>query len=182
MIEADGRFSLGYPRKDGGEEINARVRLTDRPIADLRHAFQLDDYRWTAVSRASSTSTASTRRPYGFGRLTITDGMAYGEPFEARIGGAALRGRRRAPRRDRGDEGRRTAHRRRVRRLGRHLLVQRPGRRMPVETMAALAYPQAPLSGLVDFTARGSGRSTSRATTCGSASATSSSATKASAR
>ena len=30
-ITADGQFSLGYPRKDGGEEINARVRLTRRP-------------------------------------------------------------------------------------------------------------------------------------------------------
>ena len=32
-ITAEGLFSLGYPRKDGGEEINARVRLTRRPMA-----------------------------------------------------------------------------------------------------------------------------------------------------
>ena len=25
-IDAEGRFSLGYPRKDGGEEINADIR------------------------------------------------------------------------------------------------------------------------------------------------------------
>src|SRR5205807_10662978 len=42
-IEADGRFSLGFPRDDGGEEINAVIRVHDRPLADLRHAFQLDD-------------------------------------------------------------------------------------------------------------------------------------------
>ena len=43
-IDADGLFSLGYPRKDGGEEINARVRddatAARRPAARLR----LDDY------------------------------------------------------------------------------------------------------------------------------------------
>ncbi len=37
-------FSLGYPRKDNGEEIDARVLITRRPLADLRHAFELDDY------------------------------------------------------------------------------------------------------------------------------------------
>jgi len=30
------RFSLGYPRKDGGEEINANVRITKRPLAETR--------------------------------------------------------------------------------------------------------------------------------------------------
>ena len=43
-INADGTFSLGYPRRDGGEEINARVCITRRPMADLRHAFELDDW------------------------------------------------------------------------------------------------------------------------------------------
>src|SRR5690606_21421513 len=33
-IEADGRFSLGFPREDGGEELNARVRIVERPLAD----------------------------------------------------------------------------------------------------------------------------------------------------
>ena len=28
-IRADGRFSAGFPRKDGGEEINARIRVTN---------------------------------------------------------------------------------------------------------------------------------------------------------
>ena len=43
-IAAEGRFSLGYPRKDNGEEINAVIRMTRRTLRDLRHAFQLDDY------------------------------------------------------------------------------------------------------------------------------------------
>ena len=40
-------------------------------------------------------------RPFGFGRMTIDDGTAYGEPFDDRVGRAALRRQRRAPRRDR---------------------------------------------------------------------------------
>ena len=31
------------PRSDGGEEINARIKCAARPLADLRHAFGLDD-------------------------------------------------------------------------------------------------------------------------------------------
>ena len=43
-IVTTGRFSLGYPRADRGEEINAIIRITRRPVADLRHSFELDDY------------------------------------------------------------------------------------------------------------------------------------------
>ena len=44
VIKTAGRYSLGFPRKDGGEEINARVEIAGRPVADLRHAFAIDDY------------------------------------------------------------------------------------------------------------------------------------------
>ncbi len=42
-IRTDGLFSLGYPRDDGGEEINARFRVAGRDLDSLRHAFQLDE-------------------------------------------------------------------------------------------------------------------------------------------
>jgi hypothetical protein len=54
--------------------------------------------------------------------------------------------------------------------MGRHLLVQRDGRRIPVDAIAVLSYPRAPLVGLAEFTARATARSSSRSTTCGSAS------------
>src|SRR5438034_1242585 len=41
-IHADGLFSLGYPRDDGGEEINARFRVVRRDVDSLRHEFQLE--------------------------------------------------------------------------------------------------------------------------------------------
>ena len=158
VIEADGRFSLGYPRKDGGEEINARVRLTDRPIADLRHAFLLDDYPVDGRLSGEFHLYGKFETPFGFGRMDITHGIAYKEPFESataslRFEGAgvrldaieALKG---------GGPLSGAAY---VAWAGTYSFSV-SGQRVPVETMAALAYPQAPLSGLLDFTASGSGR------------------------
>ncbi len=81
-IEADGRFSLGFPRKDGGEEINARFTIRDRPMRDLRHAFELDD--WPLDGKVSGEFRLYDKytRPFGYGRLSITDATAWGEPFE----------------------------------------------------------------------------------------------------
>ena len=31
-IDVSGLFSLGFPRRDGGEEINARIKLEGRPV------------------------------------------------------------------------------------------------------------------------------------------------------
>src|SRR5699024_10279327 len=81
-IEADGRFSLGYPRKDGGEEINARVKLTRRPLADLRHAFLLDGYPVDGLLSGEFHLYAHYETPFGFGRMDIENGVAYGEPFD----------------------------------------------------------------------------------------------------
>jgi hypothetical protein len=80
-IEVDGRFSLGYPRRDGGEEINARVVVKDRPMRDLRHAFELDD--WPLEGKVSGEFRLSDRytRPVGYGRLSIVDATAWGEPL-----------------------------------------------------------------------------------------------------
>jgi hypothetical protein len=158
VIEANGRFSLGYPRKDGGEEINARVRLIDRPIADLRHAFLLDDYPVDGRLSGEFHLYGRFETPHGFGKMDITDGVAYKEPFqrasaslrfegagvrldaiEATKGGGPLSG---------------AAY---VAWEGTYSFNV-SGRRVPVESMAALTYPQAPLSGLLEFTASGSGR------------------------
>jgi hypothetical protein len=64
-IEAEGRFSLGYPRRDGGEEINARVRLTDDRCSTCAAPSGWKTTRCSAACRESSTSTASTKRRTG---------------------------------------------------------------------------------------------------------------------
>ena len=43
-IVVNGRFSLGFPRRDKGEEINGRIRVTRWTAADFKHAFDIDDY------------------------------------------------------------------------------------------------------------------------------------------
>ena len=81
-ITADGTFSLGYPRRDNGEEINARVRIKRRPLKDLRHAFLLDTYPVDGFVSGEYHLYGKYETPFGFGRLVIDEGVAYGEPFE----------------------------------------------------------------------------------------------------
>ncbi len=91
-IQADGRFSLGFPRRDGGEEINARIRVLRRPLADLRHGFGLDDYDVDGLMSGEFHVYGAYQNPYGFGRMAIVDGVAYGEPFETASANVRLEG------------------------------------------------------------------------------------------
>ena len=80
-IHADGRFSLGYPRDDGGEEMNARFRAVRRDLDSLRHAFKIDDYAVSGLLSGDFHLAGQYERPVGFGAMTIDRGFAYGEPF-----------------------------------------------------------------------------------------------------
>ena len=81
-IHADGRFSLGYPRDDGGEEIDARFRAVRRDLDSLRHAFNIDDYSVSGRLSGEFHLTGQYERPLGFGAMTIENGAAWREPFE----------------------------------------------------------------------------------------------------
>lgn len=156
-IRADGRFSLGYPRPDRGEEIDARFRVAKRDLASLRHAFRLDDYPLDGLMSGEFHLTGQYGHPIGFGGMTIDAGTAWGEPFEK--GTAALRFDGRGVRID----GVRLA------KAGGSVTgaafvgwdgtysFNADGRRIPVEKIASLAYPRAPLSGIASFSAGGSG-------------------------
>ena len=156
-IHAEGRFSLGYPRRDGGEEINARVRIVDRPLADLRHAFQLDDYPVDGLLSGEYHLYGHYETPFGFGRMTVADGVAYGEPFSRAT--AALRFEGEGVRLDTievqkgGGRGTGAAF------VGWNGVYSFnfTGRRIPVETLGAARASAVPLSGFLDFTAAGSG-------------------------
>ena len=124
QIRADGRFSAGFPRKDRGEEINARIRVTNWPVVDLRRAFGILDYRVDGVLSGEFHPYGPYQRPLGFGTMTIAKGDAYGEPFDTAHGVAAVRRRRRAPRQHPDCQGRGARHRRGLRRLERHLFLQ----------------------------------------------------------
>src|SRR5262245_5705823 len=82
-ITTDGRFSLGFPRKDGGEEINATVNLVNRPVIDLRHAFTFDRYPLDGLFSGQFHVFGNYRTPFGYGTMEIKDAVAYGEPLDS---------------------------------------------------------------------------------------------------
>ena len=81
-MRVQGRFSLGFPRRDGGEEMRARIQMFDWPLRDLRHAFVLDDYPVDGPLSGDFQLQGDYRGPLGFGRLRIANGVAYDEPFD----------------------------------------------------------------------------------------------------
>jgi hypothetical protein len=91
-IRADGRFSVGFPRRDGGEEINAILRLDRRAVADLRQAFGIADYDVDGLLSGEFHIYGNYRTPQGFGSMAITDGVAYGESFERATAAVRLEG------------------------------------------------------------------------------------------
>ena len=156
-IAAEGRFSLGYPRKDNGEEINAVIRMTRRTLRDLRHAFQLDDYPVEGIASGEYHIWGKYETPDGFGRLQLDRGTAYGETFD--VATANLRFETTGVRLDGIDITKSTG------RVTGAAWVAWDGNysfdadaaRIPVESLVTLSFPRAPLSGLLQFTATGTG-------------------------
>jgi translocation and assembly module TamB len=156
-IHADGLFSLGYPRDDGGEEIDARFRIVRRDVASLRHAFQIDDYPVNGLLSGEFHLTGEYQRPVGFGGMTIEHGVAYGEPFEKaasslRFDGAGVR-------LDAVDitKGGGTMTGAAFVGWDSTYSFNADARRIPVDQIAALTYPNAPLAGVAQCIAAGSG-------------------------
>ncbi len=156
-IRADGRFSLAVPREDGGDEIDARFRVTRRDVDSLRHAFAIDEYPLSGRLSGDFHLTGQRARPLGFGAMTIEAGVAYGEPLgtasaSLRFDGAGVRLDGVTILKDTGT-------------LTGAAFVgwdstysfNMDGRRIPVGSIALLAYPGRPLSGSVDLTATGNG-------------------------
>ena len=156
-IAAEGAFSLGYPRRDGGEEINARVRLRRRPLADLRYAFELDDYPMEGFVSGEYHLYGKYETPFGYGKLVIDDGIAYGETFERAT--AALRFEGTGIRLDAIDVRKATGGITGAAWVGWDgtYSFNVDGRRVPVESLASVSFPRAPLSGLMQFNATGAG-------------------------
>jgi translocation-and-assembly-module (TAM) inner membrane subunit TamB-like protein len=158
QILADGRFSLGYPRKDGGEEINARVRIDGRPVMDLRHAFALDDYPVDGLLSGEFHVYGAYTRPFGFGTMAIANGTAYHETFDSATASLRLEGA--GVRLDNIMVSKGTGRGTGAAYVGWDSTYQFnfDAQRIPVESLAVVQSPNnPPLSGLLDFTAGGSG-------------------------
>ena len=52
-------------------------------MADLKRAFELDDYDMDGLVSGEYHVYGNYETPLGFGRLLIEDGVAYGETFES---------------------------------------------------------------------------------------------------
>lgn len=156
-IEAEGRFSAGYPRRDGGEQINARVKVIRRPVADLRRAFDIDDYDVDGRLSGEFRVYGDYETPLGFGTMSIAEGVAYGEPFDD--ANASVRFEGPGVRLDNirmakgGGTGVGSAY---VGWNGTYAF-NLDARAIPIESLALVKPAALPLSGLVDFTAGGSG-------------------------
>jgi hypothetical protein len=157
-MHVDGRFSLGFPRSDGGEEINARIRIIRRPVADLRHAFEIDDYDVDGLFSGEFHVFGNYLRPFGFGQMAIVDGVAYGEPFETATSAVRLEGDGvRMDSIEIGKGGGRGTGAAYVGWNGTYSF-NLDARRIPIESVAlAQSENTPPLSGFVDFRAGGSG-------------------------
>ena len=80
----DGQFALSWPRRDGGEEMNALVRLESFPAASIRAAFGLTEgYLIDGPATGEMRLYGAYRRLFGVGRLRLDRPTAYGEPFDS---------------------------------------------------------------------------------------------------
>jgi hypothetical protein len=156
-ITAEGQFSLGYPRKDGGEEINARVKLMRRPMADLKRAFELDDYDMDGVVSGEYHVYGHYETPLGFGKLLVEEGLAYGETFDSMSAGLRFEGN--GVRLDTIQIAKSTGEATGAAWVGWDgtYSFNVDGRAIPVESLRTTAFPRAPLSGLLHFNATGAG-------------------------
>ena len=156
-IEAQGRFSLGYPRRDGGEEINANITMKRRPLADLRQPFGLYDYPVDGLTSGQFHVYGNYLGPNGVGRLIIEDGTAYGETFS--IATSDLRFEGTGVRLDKIDITKSTGKVTGAAWVAwdGNYSFDATGAKIPVESLATTSFPRAPLSGILGFTATGTG-------------------------
>ena len=156
-IVVNGRFSLGFPRRDKGEEINGRIHVGNWTAVDFKHAFDIDDYDVAGIVSGEYHLYGPYHGPYGFGSLTIDNGIAYGEPFETASGSLRFEGN--GVRID-GIEMRKsggTAEGAAFVGWNGTYSFNATGRRIPMESVKATAYPQAKLTGFLEFNADGTG-------------------------
>jgi TamB, inner membrane protein subunit of TAM complex len=154
---SSGRFALGYPRKDGGEEIDARIAIVRRPLTDLRAAFGLYDYPVEGFLSGEFHLFGKYETPNGFGTMTISQGLAYGETFDDATAGLRFEGA--GVRLDGIKIRKATGTMTGAAYVGWNgtYSFDTDARRIPVERLVTLAFPLAPPSGLLHFTASGSG-------------------------
>jgi TamB, inner membrane protein subunit of TAM complex len=156
-IESDGRFSLGYPRKDLGEEINATVHVHGRPLVDLRHAFGLDEWPVDGLMSGDFRIYGPYEHLLGTGHMQIDRGKAYGERFDVATSNLTFEGN--GVRMESFDIAKGTGGMNGAAWIGwdGNYSFDASGTKIPVESLDVLTFPKAQLSGIMSFSASGAG-------------------------
>ena len=156
-MHVNGRFSLGYPRRDGGEEINALIRVIRRPVADLKHAFDIEDYDVDGTLSGEFRVTGGYERPFGRGMMAITEGVAYGETFETATADVELEGDRARLENIRVVKGAGQGTGSASIAWSGTYSFNFEARNIALESLALMEGSRFPLSGVIEFSAGGSG-------------------------
>jgi hypothetical protein len=160
VIRANGRFSLGYPRKDHGEEMNARVSLTRWPLADLKAAFELTDWPVDATVGAVDVQLHGPYKGlFGGGKMRLDDGVAWRESFKTATGDLTLDGTGMQIdnlQMTKGPDLGSMAGSAYINWASTYWF-KATGTKIPVESLDNFKIPRAPLSGVLAFTASGEG-------------------------
>ena len=156
-LAVDGRFSLGFPRDDGGEEINARFRMEGLPSNRVRHAFDLQGYEIDGPMYGALELSGAYGRLVGSGRLELGETLAYDEPFDSVAADLRFEGDgvRLAGLEARKGEGQVTGAA--FIRWDGTYSVNADGRGLAVDTLVAVRNDQLPLGGTLQFSATGAG-------------------------
>ena len=156
-LDVDGLFALGYPRRDGGEEIDARVRVSKYSVKDFRHSFGIDYYPVDGDLSGEFHIYDRYQAPQGFGRMAIANGVAYGEPFEDGRAGLTFDGA--GVRIDGIELRKKTGLVTGAAYIGWNgtYSFNADARAIPMDSVNAVAYPNMPFTGEMYFTASGTG-------------------------
>ncbi len=156
-VAVDGRFAIGFPRADGGEEIDARFALTSFPSQSLRNAFSVEGYEINGPLTGEIRLYGHYGRPFGFGSLSMADPIAWGEPFDVATAGLRFEGE--GVRIDGLEIGKGSGQLNGAMflRWDETYSFNIDGRNIAVESIQTLINTQAPLGGEASFTANGAG-------------------------
>ena len=90
-VRVNGLFAIGRV-PDGAEEMDASFELDGIPAQHVRDAFSIQGYPINGPLHGEIRLYGEYRRPFGFGRLRIGSGLAYGESFDQTEAGLRFEG------------------------------------------------------------------------------------------
>jgi hypothetical protein len=157
-IQTNGRFALGYPRADGGEQMRAKIRVAGWPLADIRHAFEQNDWPVDGtIGLANLDLSGEYEHLKGSGDLRIDRGVAWDEKFETASGQLEFDGRGVDISDIRMEKAGGTITGAADLRWDGTYSFEAAGQRVPVQSLENFRFPKAPLTGLLNFSVSGAG-------------------------